>query len=65
MPNLQWNYVDPLAMRNIESERRELGLDSLRRRALTPPPTNENSGSIRWWVLKYEEAGRALISQAA
>jgi hypothetical protein len=48
-------------MRNIDADRRELALDTLRVRASSPPKSNHDS--IRWWVRQYETAGRALMSR--
>ena len=62
MTNIAWTYIDPLAMRNIEAERRELGLEPLQRRISRP--ANSDRNTIRWWVLKYEAAGRALMLDA-
>jgi hypothetical protein len=63
MTNLRWSYVDPLAMRNIEAERREFELEPLQAR-LSKPAATGRSGSIQWWVIKYEDAGRALMRDA-
>jgi len=59
MTNMLWTYADPLAMRNIDAERTDLGLEPLHPRVSRPAPSSPR-GSIHWWVLKYEEAGRAL-----
>jgi hypothetical protein len=62
MTNIAWTYIDPLAMRNIEGERRELGLEPLQRRVSRSASNDRNT--IHWWVLKYEAAGRALVLDA-
>jgi hypothetical protein len=62
MTNMLSTYVDPIAMRNIDAERRELALDSLRPRASSPVKSNQDS--IGWWVLQYETAGHALMHRS-
>ena len=61
MTNLCWTYIDPLAKRNIEAERHELGPESLQAGVSRRPAARTDPTSIRWWVLRYEEAGRALM----
>jgi len=61
MTHMLRTYVDPLAMRNLDAERRTFGMEALQPRVSSQ--TNRDHGTIRWWVLQYETAGRALLRE--
>lgn len=60
---MQASYLDPFAARNAGA--------NVQNRAQTPrqsfdaaPPAAADCPSIRWWVVQYETAGRALLRKA-
>ena len=59
MTNLLRTYIDPLASHNIDADRREAEHGFPQHRA--SPPTKPENSAIRWWVVQYETAGRALL----